>query len=176
MSNPYIGEIRMFAGNYAPEGWLFCDGAQLAIAENDALFNLIGTTYGGDGQSTFNLPDLRGRVPVHQGGASSGTNYPLGMLAGAEQVTVSTPQLPVHTHVVNVSSAGTSQSPAGAILASAANTQNTIMRVYSNNAPDTNLVSSTITSTGGGQPHANIQPSIGINFIISLFGIYPSQQ
>jgi len=175
MSDPYIGEIRMFGGNFPPNGWAFCDGALLPISGNDALFTLIGTTYGGDGQETFGLPDLRGRVPLHMGqGPGISQNYVIGESAGVESVTLSTQQIPVHTHTARASSTGQVITPANNVMATATSSQAGV-RVYSTNAPDTNLHPSTITPAGGSQPHENTQPSLGINFIISLFGIFPSQ-
>ena len=168
MASPYIGEIRMFCGNFAPAGWNFCNGALLAIAENDTLFNLIGTTYGGDGQNTFALPDLQGRLPVHMGTGGGGT-YTLAQTAGAESVTLTGPQLPPHSHPLGTASAATTASPAGAVPADAA-----AIKVY---GPPTSLVGMTDTTdggTGGSQPHDNLMPYLCINFIISLFGVYPS--
>lgn len=165
MSNPYIGEIRIFAGNFAPVGWMFCEGQQLPISENDALFNLIGTTYGGDGQSTFALPDLRGRIPVH-----TGPNFTLAQTGGAESVTLSIQQIPVHNHALLASqNVATQPSPSGNLLA-----QSTLAQMYIQDVADTPLASSTISSIGGSQPHSNLQPFLCVNFIISLYGIYPS--
>ena len=172
MSEPYIGEIRMFGGTYAPVGWAFCDGAQVAISENDALFNLIGTTYGGDGQSTFNLPDLRGRTPVHQGtNPGTGTSYTLGEQAGVETVTLTTQQIPQHNHALMATNAiGTQANPGGNLLANSQGPQ-----PYIQENPDGALNPQAVTPFGGSQPHDNLQPFLGINFIISLYGIYPSQ-
>jgi microcystin-dependent protein len=170
MSNPYIGEIRMFGGNFAPAGWAFCSGDTLDISQNDALFNLIGTTYGGDGQQTFNLPDLRGRVPVHQGQSPGTSNYILGQNGGTESVTLTTNQMPAHNHPFTASSAnGTQGSPTDGIPAS--NTQNQ----YSAANAVQPMKAGLIPSTGGSQPHDNMMPFLVINFIISLFGIFPSQ-
>ena len=171
MSEPYVGEIRMFGGNFAPQGWAFCGGQQLPIAEYDVLFNLIGTTYGGDGQTTFNLPDLRGRVPIHQGTARSGTNYPLGLTGGAELVTLSSQTIPAHTHPLSASTVIAQQStPTNNVLA---NSQG--LPPYIQEDPDNSLGPQAMSSAGGSQPHENRQPFLGINFIISLFGIFPSQ-
>jgi microcystin-dependent protein len=172
MSEPYIGEIRMFGGNFAPVGWMFCDGAQLAISDNDTLFNLIGTTYGGDGQTTFNLPDLRGRAPVHQGtNPATGTSYTLGEQAGVETVTLTTQQIPQHTHALTATNAiGTQANPGGNLLANSQGPQ-----PYIQENPDGSLNPQAVTPFGGSQPHENLQPFLGINFIISLYGIYPSQ-
>ena len=179
MSTPYIGEIRMFGGNFAPQGWVFCNGQQLSISEYDTLFNLIGTTYGGDGQSTFQVPNLGSRVPVHQG-QGSGSAYTLGQMAGTETVTLSTQQLPVHSHPLIVSNnAGDSNTPQqNQALASMGPAESaTLMNTYAppSGANQVTLAGTSIMPAGGSQPHTNIQPSLGINFIISLFGIYPSQ-
>ena|ERR1022692_3560582 len=170
MSQPYVGEIRMFAGNFAPSGWAFCAGQLLAIAENDTLFNLIGTTYGGDGQSTFALPDLRSRVPINQGQGSGLSNYPLAQNGGFETVTLQLAQIPSHTHVPAANSAvGSSTSPSGNFWAERSGTNE-----YSNVTPNGNMNAGTLQSTGGSQPHDNMLPFLAINFIISLFGVYPS--
>ncbi len=170
MSQPFVGEIRLFGGNFAPAGWMFCDGALLAIAENDTLFNLIGTTYGGDGQSTFALPDLRGRVPIHQG-ARQGTTFTLAESGGVENVTLATAQVPAHTHSLLASSSGATVAPAaGNVLA-----QTPSYTPYITAPPNTPLSPLAISATGGSQPHSNIQPYLCVNYIISLFGIYPSQ-
>ena len=167
MSSPYIGEIRMFGGNFAPVGWALCNGALVPISENDALFNLIGTTYGGDGQSTFALPDLRGRAPVH-----TGSGFTLGQRAGTETVTLTTSQIPVHTHPMLASKDAANQiTGAGGVLASPVS-----LATYFNSPPDnTALNAAAVLPAGGNQPHDNMQPYLAINFIISLFGIFPSQ-
>lgn len=165
MGQPYIGEIRMFAGNFAPVGWMLCDGSILPISQNDTLFNLIGTTYGGDGQTTFALPDLRGRVPLHQG-----SGFALAQTGGAETVTLTVNQIPAHSHVPQANSgSGTQTSPAGNVWAASSNFP------YSTNAPGSNMDPSAIGQAGGSQPHDNMVPFVGINFIISLFGVFPSQ-
>jgi microcystin-dependent protein len=171
MAQPYVGEIRMFAGNFAPAGWMFCDGTTLPISENETLFQLIGTTYGGDGESTFNLPDLRGRVPVHQGTSpATGTNYTLGEQAGVETVTLTTQQSPQHTHALMATTkVGTQANPGGNLLANSQGPQ-----PYIQESPDGSLNAQALTAAGGNQPHENRQPYLGINFIISLFGIFPS--
>ena len=175
MSSPYIGEIRMFGGNFNPNGWAFCDGTTLAISENPTLFQLIGTTYGGDGQSTFNLPDLRGRVPIHMGTARSGTSYVIGQSAGVESVTLTTNQIPVHNHALQATASQPSLTPLGALPATANSTLPGTNVYGASTGNGTSLVSTTIQGTGGNQPHDNIQPYLCINFIISLFGIFPSQ-
>jgi microcystin-dependent protein len=168
MAQPYVGEIRMFAGNFAPAGWMFCDGATLPISENETLFNLIGTTYGGDGQSTFNLPDLRGRAPMHMG--NNGATFALAQMAGVEAVTVTTNQLPLHNHAFVAANVNADQTDASNNLV--ANTAT--ISLYANENPNNNMNAGAIAPSGGGQPHENLQPYLGINFIISLFGIYPS--
>jgi microcystin-dependent protein len=165
MSSPYIGEIRLFAGNFAPVGWAFCNGQTIAISENDTLFNLIGTTYGGDGQSTFNLPNLQSRVPLHMGGG-----YTIGESGGVESVTLTTQTLPAHSHPwLATTSAAQNASPEKNAFASGTAT------VYSNAAPNTPMNNGVVGFFGGSQPHDNIQPYICINYIISLYGIYPTQ-
>jgi microcystin-dependent protein len=170
MAQPYIGEIRMFAGNFAPAGWAFCDGSLMPISENDALFVLIGTTYGGDGQETFGLPDLRGRLPLHQG-TFQGQTFQMGEAAGVESVTLTTNQIPVHTHaMLAVSGPVANSDPNNGILAKPTG------NIY--NSVATNIVQfspQAITPTGGSQPHDNFQPYLCISFIISLFGLFPSQ-
>jgi microcystin-dependent protein len=167
MSSPFIGEIRMFGGNFAPAGWAFCDGSLIPISENDALFNLIGTTYGGDGQSTFALPDLRSRVPVHVG-----PGFALAQSGGVETVTLTTSQIPAHSHVPQANAnAGTQVSPAGGVWA----VSNPSLNQYSALAPNATLNAAALGSSGGSQPHDNMAPFLTINFILSLFGIFPSQ-
>ncbi len=165
MGQPFVGEIRLFAGNFAPVNWMFCDGALVAISENPTLFNLIGTTYGGDGQQTFAVPDLRGRVPIHQG-----SSFVIGQVSGSENVTLTVNQIPVHSHPAqSASGGGTSNSPAGNVCADWTGSQ------YSDVAPTGQMKAGLLGSTGGSQPHDNMMPFVGINFIISLFGIFPSQ-
>ncbi len=172
MSNPYIGEIRLFAGNFAPVGWAFCDGQLLAISENDALFNLIGTTYGGDGQSTFALPDLRGRVPVHMGSdPNGGSTYVIGQQGGAETVTLSLQQIPTHSHVQQASTDAASNAYGPSAVTGASAT--TVFY----GAPTTTaaMAANAITSAGSSLPHDNMAPYLALSFIISLFGIFPTQ-
>jgi microcystin-dependent protein len=169
MANPYVGEIRVFAGNFAPEGWALCDGAILAIAQYDALFNLIGTTYGGDGQNTFALPNLSGRVLVHQG-----SSYTIGQAGGLEAVTLTTAALPVHSHGVSgTATSATAANPGPSVAMAATPTGESIYD--GNTANQISLASGAITTAGGNQSHQNLQPFIAISYIISLFGIYPSQ-
>jgi microcystin-dependent protein len=170
MSDPYIGEIRMFGGSFAPAGWAFCNGATIPISENDALFTLIGTTYGGDGQETFKLPDLQGRIPIHQGGVS---NHVIGELGGVESVTLTTAQIPKHNHpVVATTNQGNLPDPGNNLVARSA-TPN-IFR-YTSDQPDVQLAPQSVSPVGGSQPHDNLAPYLCINYIISLFGIFPSQ-
>ena len=171
MAQPYVGEIRMFAGNFPPSGWMFCEGAPLSISENETLFQLIGTTYGGDGEETFNLPNLASRVPVHMGTGPDGTTYQIGEMAGVEEVTLSTQQIPNHTHPLTASTApGTTSSPGNAVLAQTPAS----ITPYIEDVPAANMAAGAVGSAGGSQPHENCQPFLCINFIISLFGIFPS--
>jgi microcystin-dependent protein len=167
MGNPYVGEIRMFGGNFAPAGWAFCEGQLLAISQNDVLFNLIGTTYGGDGQETFALPDLRGRIPIHQG-----NGFTIAEASGTETVTLTVQQIPVHQHTpVASNDSGAAQSPQnGYWAATAAGTQ-----IYSAPAGVNPMHPQAIAPTGGSQPHENMAPYLCVNFILSLFGVFPSQ-
>jgi microcystin-dependent protein len=171
MSQPYVGEIRMFGGNFAPAGWQFCDGSILSIAENQVLFQLIGTIYGGDGQNTFAVPDLRGRVPVHQGQGPGTSNRIIGELGGTENVTITNQQLPLHNHTAQVSSnTGTTGTPSPGVTLGVADVD-----LYIAESPTVNMNALSISSAGGSQPHSNIQPYLAVNFIISLFGIFPVQ-
>ena len=166
MAQPYVGEIRMFAGNFAPAGWMFCEGQLLPISEYETLFNLIGTTYGGDGQSTFALPDLRGRIPLH-----FGNGFTLAETGGVETVTLTTSQIPAHAHpFIATTNLADANSVSNNLLS-----QPTVILEYFANAPTLAMSASSIGSTGGSQPHDNFQPYLCINFIISLFGIFPSQ-
>jgi microcystin-dependent protein len=171
MSQPYVGEIRMFGGSFAPAGWAFCNGQTLPISENETLFNLIGTTYGGDGQETFNLPDLQGRVPLHMGTGPDGNTYQLGEKDGVESVTLSANQVPVHNHAL-VASGTSAQAPQpqGAVLA-----QTITVQPYISDTGQVALAPASVTPIGGSQPHENMQPYLCISFIISLFGIFPHQ-
>lgn len=165
MSEPYVGEIRMVGFNFAPNGWALCNGQLLAISQYDTLFNLIGTTYGGDGQQTFALPNLQGRIPFHQG-----NSFVLGQTSGTETVTLVTSQLPTHTHPLAANSSGGSQSaPTGGYWA-----QSTLDQ-YSTAAASHSMAATAVGSAGGSQPHDNMPPFLVINFVISLFGIYPTQ-
>jgi microcystin-dependent protein len=165
MAQPYVGEIRMFAGNFAPAGWMFCEGQLLPISENETLFNLIGTTYGGDGQSTFALPDLRGRLPVHQG-----NGFILAETGGVEEVTLTANQIPAHAHsLLATTSIASAIDPATRIPA-----QTSTYDAYQTAPANAPMAPQSVTGTGGSQPHSNMQPYLCVDFIISLFGIFPS--
>ena len=168
MAQPFVGEIRMFAGNFPPAGWMFCDGQPFPISENDTLFVVIGTTYGGDGESTFNLPNLQSRIPIHQGTGPDGTTYQLGEAAGTEAETLTVQQIPSHTHPLIASGeAGSTSNPAGAMVA-------TGVTVYRPAPAVAAMNSGSISPVGGSQPHENMQPFLCVNYIISLFGLFPS--
>ena len=165
MAQPYVGEIRMFGGNFAPVNWMFCEGQLLSIAQNSTLFNLIGTTYGGDGQTTFALPDLRGRMPVHQG-----SGYVIGQRGGVEQVALTPNQMPMHNHPAAAQTgAGNQASPSAGVWAASALNQ------YAPGPPNATMSPNALQSAGGGLPHNNFMPYATVSFIISLYGIYPSQ-
>ena len=167
MAQPYVGEIRMFAGNFAPAGWMFCEGQLLPISENETLFQLIGTTYGGDGESTFALPDLRGRIPIHQG-----NGFILAETGGAEEITLTVNQIPAHTHPALCSiNTSTGTATVGTVL-SAPPDVNTLP--YGTDAPTGAMNPQSVGPVGGSQPHTNFQPYLCVDFIISLFGIFPS--
>lgn len=167
MAQPYVGEIRIFAGNFAPVGWHFCEGQLLPISENETLFQLIGTTYGGDGQSTFALPDLRGRIPIHQG-----NGFILAETGGAEEITLTVNQIPAHSHPLLASTVpATDGNPGGRVLAEPGTAG---AFLYLEDVPSVTLAPSSVSSVGGSQPHTNFQPYLCVNFIISLFGIFPS--
>ena len=179
MSDQYVGEIRMFAGNYAPEGWAFCDGSTLPINGNEALYSLIGVTYGGDGQTNFKLPDLRGRLPVHKGqNAQTGTTYAMGQQGGVEKVTLTSGQLPAHTHPVNAQAGavpGSLKNPNNAFWATSSTGQYAASTSTTTVTPDTKLGNQAISAVGGGQAHDNMMPFLTVSFIIALNGLYPSQ-
>jgi microcystin-dependent protein len=161
---PYVGEIRIFAGNFAPAGWAFCEGQILPIADNETLFFVLGTRYGGDGVTTYGLPNLLGRLPVHQG-----SGFVMGATGGVEEVTLTTDQTPSHTHpLVGSSQAATKRNPENAVLGQA------LSQIYINDTPATSLGATAIGSIGGSEPHNNLQPFLCVNYIISLFGLYPS--
>lgn len=171
----YVGEIRMFAGNFPPNGWMFCEGQPLPISENDVLFQLIGTTYGGDGQETFNLPNLASRIPIHMGTGPDGTTYQIGEMAGTEQETLTIQQTPSHNHPLQASTSTSTLSPGNALMTVPTSTQQGILPYNKTIAPATPLHPNTVQAAGGSQPHENTQPFLCINFIISLFGVFPSQ-
>jgi len=165
MAQPYVGELRIFAGNFAPAGWMFCEGQLLPISQNETLFQLIGTTYGGDGQSTFALPDLRGRIPIHQG-----NGFILAETGGTEEVTLTTQQIPAHGHPFLAAAVTGDQTTANGALPA----NSVTITPYLNTAPDAGFAAAAVTPTGGSQPHTNFQPYLCVDFIISLFGIFPS--
>jgi microcystin-dependent protein len=167
MAQPYVGEIRMFAGNFAPAGWMFCDGQLLPISENETLFQLIGTTYGGDGESTFALPNLQGRLPLHSGNAMT-----LAETGGVETVTLTTQQIPAHPHALLATTNQAAQNPPAQQVLAQSPTQNAFP--YGTDVPPATLNPGSISPVGGAQPHTNFQPYLCVNFIVSLFGIFPS--
>ncbi len=164
----YVGEIRQFGGNFAPQGWAFCNGQLMSISENDVLFTLVGTTYGGDGQNTFGLPNLQGRVPIHQG--TNQTTYVMGQLAGQEQVTLATNQLPTHNHLATASSVGGSDNPSGNVWGAS-----TTGLPYEVPPGSVTMNPGSIGMAGSTLPHDNMHPFLAVSFIISLYGIYPTQ-
>ncbi|SJZ50070.1 phage tail protein [Sediminibacterium ginsengisoli] len=173
----YVGEIRLFAGSYAPVGWAICNGASISVSGNPGLFALIGTTYGGDGVNTFNLPDLRGRVPVSFGVISGGTNnYVLGQTGGAVSVTIDESTMPAHNHAMVASTApATTTSPNGAVLAQSNGAGGTYSAVdfYNPAAANGTLDTATVVNTGGAGSHNNLMPYVVMNFIIALSGNFP---
>ena len=170
--DPLIGEIKLFAGNFAPRGWAFCEGQLLPISQNTALFSILGTTYGGDGRTTFALPDLRGRVAIQEGTGPGLSTYRLGQRGGQEFVTLNTSEIPPHRHSVNaVSATGNNASPQNNYLANTAG----LDREYSDTNPDIQMNGSMIGSVGGGQAHENRHPFLTLNYIIALTGVFPSR-
>jgi len=170
MAEAYVGEVRLVGFNFAPYGWALCQGQLMPISQYETLFNLIGTTYGGDGQQTFALPNLQGRIPLHQGTGSSGTPYVIGQISGTETVTLNINQYPSHNHqaVVNSATSGGSTAPNNRTLCGG-------QTVYRNQAPDVAMNSAMLSSVGGSLPHENVQPFVALNWVISLYGVYPSQ-
>lgn len=168
---PYVGQIMAFGGNFAPQGWALCDGSLLPISQYDVLFNLIGTTYGGDGQTTFALPDLRGRVALHQGQGPGLSYYALGESGGVEAVTLTVDQLPLHNHPAMANSnPGTISNPQGAVWAASP------VNIYiAGGVANTTMAATSISASGGSQPHENMLPFLTLNFCIATEGIYPSQ-
>ena len=172
MAQPYIGEIRCFGFNFSPQGWAFCNGQLISISQNAALFNLIGTTYGGDGLNTFALPDLRSRVPVHQG-SFAGVTHVVGQVGGVENVTLTGQEIPAHSHlIVATSNAATLKRPVPNTFYAASSSGNNF---YEAGTTLTALANNTVSSAGGGQPHNNIQPYLTLNWCIAMFGIFPSR-
>ncbi len=173
MAEPFVGEIRMFAGNFAPRGWALCDGQLLAVSQNDALFSLLGTIYGGDGRTTFGLPDLRGRVPLHMGTGPGLSQRRIGSNGGSEEVTLTVNELASHNHNAQAAAApADSEVATNRVFALGETSQ----PIYRNEAADWSFDSSMVQNTGGGQSHVNLMPTLCINFIIALVGIYPSRQ
>lgn len=175
MAEPFIGQIVMFGGNFAPRNWAFCDGQLLQISQFQALFSILGTTYGGDGRTTFGLPELRGRVPMHPGNGPGLSSRRLGEKSGVEDVTLTTAQMPSHTHQAKCDKtvgAGHTNVAEGAVWANDAGASTA---TYSTNIPDADMASAAITNMGGGQSHTNVQPFQTVNFIIALNGIFPSR-
>ena len=170
MSQPFVGEIRMFGGSFAPAGWAFCNGQLLPISENDSLFILLGTTYGGDGQETFELPNLQSRIHLHMWQSSGTSSYTIGEQGGAEQVTLTTNQIPSHTHPPLASNTGGADTPSNNFWADSA-----LGKPYAAAPPAVLMNPATITPTGGSQPHDNMLPFLCVTYIISLFGEFPSQ-
>ena len=171
MSEPFTGEVRMFAGNFAPMGWALCDGQLLAVSQNNALFSLLGTIYGGDGRTTYGIPDLRGRIPIHAGSGPGLTTRRLGAKGGSETVTVSVNQLPAHSHNLFASSAAATTGTATDNV-SAATTANAYATSL---ATSQTLNSAAVSQKGGSSSHTNLMPTLCVNFIIALYGIYPSR-
>lgn len=165
MSQPFVGEIRIFAGNFAPAGWMFCEGQLLAISENETLFQLVGTTYGGDGESTFALPDLRGRLPIHQG-----NGFVLAETGGAEEITLTVNQIAAHSHpLLAAGVVGNDPNPSANLLS-----ESSVASLHQAGSPSTAMAAQSVSSVGGSQPHTNLQPYLCVDFIISLFGLFPS--
>ena len=171
MSEPFVGEIRMFAGNFAPRGWAFCDGQLLAVSQNDALFSLLGTIYGGDGRTTFGLPDMRGRIAIHAGSGPGLSPRRLGAKFGTEKETLTVNELPSHTHPLQATDdASNNQQPANALPGRAQ------IDAYTSDFSAQHFATTAISSVGGSRSHLNLMPFLCINFIIALYGIYPSRQ
>ena len=171
MSEPFVGEIRMFAGNFAPRGWAFCDGQLLAVSQNDALFSLFGTIYGGDGRTTFGLPDLRGRIPIHAGSGPGLSPRSLGAKGGAENVTLTVNQLPSHSHTAQGSTAVANETaPAGRVVGQAGG-----FDFFQSGTGSAAMSTSMVTGVGGSRSHSNLMPFLCVHFIVALFGIFPSR-
>ena len=172
MQDPFIGNVILFGGTFAPVGWAFCDGSLVSISENDALFSLIGTTYGGDGQASFALPDLRGRIAVSQGQGPGLGTYVIGQQAGTEAVTLLPSQIPPHSHMVLSNSAAAATNVPNANFLAA---QSTLSEYIPGTAANSVMNPAAIANSTGGQPHSNMMPSLALNYIIALQGIYPQQ-
>ena len=172
MSEPFVAEIRIFAGNFAPRGWAFCNGQLLPVSQNTALFSLIGTTYGGDGRSTTALPNLQGRAPMQPGRGPGLTDRRLGQRGGVETVTLTEAQMPNHTHTLRARNAPAS---ANAPSDQTSLARSSLGNAYHEGTPDASLADQALLSTGGSQPHNNLQPYLTMNFIIALVGLYPSR-
>jgi microcystin-dependent protein len=170
-SQPFLGQILIVGFNFAPEGWAFCDGSLLPLSENTALFSLLGTTYGGNGTTTFALPDLRGRVPIGSGQGPGLSDYELGALGGQEVVTLTIAQMPAHTHpLLGQSAVGTTANPTGGVWGAQSR-----LDVYSSATPDSPMGGQAVSSSGGGLPYSSRSPYLTINYIIALAGVYPSR-
>ncbi|TNE48587.1 MAG: phage tail protein [Deltaproteobacteria bacterium] len=174
-SQPYLGQLMLFGGNFAPRGWAFCDGQLLPISQNSALFSLLGTIYGGDGRTTFALPDLRGRAPIHKGNGPGLSNYNIGAKAGTERITLNVNQLPSHSHTVRAyNGTGGGPNPNNGVLSTYGSTLPPV-GPYSTQTPNTNLSTQTIANTGGNQQVDIRQPVLAMSWCIALVGIYPSR-
>jgi microcystin-dependent protein len=173
MSEPFIGIITIFGGNFAPVGWAYCNGQQMPIAQYEALFTLLGTTYGGDGQNTFALPDMRSRMPIHSGQGTGLSQYRVGQTGGSEQVTLLANQMPPHNHVARASTTSNQTVPTNNVWGGGDSSSPTAL--YTSGPVDATMSSKATNGAGGSQPHQNVQPILAMNFIIALEGIYPSQ-
>ena len=174
-SEPYLGSIAMFAGNFAPRGWALCSGQLLSIAQNTALFSILGTTFGGNGQTTFALPDLRGREPVGVGQGPGLSDIQLGQMSGTENVTLVTANLPAHNHPINCDNNASSAAQPSGLIPGLAGDRSTTLTIYSSNTPNAQMGPQTVGLTGSGVPVATRDPYLGINFIIAVEGIFPSR-
>jgi microcystin-dependent protein len=176
MSDPFIAEVKIFAGNFAPRGWAFCDGQLLSIAQNTALFSLVGTTYGGDGRTTMGLPNLQGRAPMHPGNGPGLTPRRLGETGGVQTVTLTAAQMPSHTHTAQVTTQpGSDDDPQNDAVLGAGSTPATLLYGASTSTLDGEMAGAALANYGGGQAHNNLQPVLALNYIIALVGLYPSR-
>jgi microcystin-dependent protein len=169
MADPFVGEIRLFGGNFAPQGWALCNGQLLAIAQNTALFSLLGTNYGGDGRTTFALPDLRGRAPIHMGQGSGLTPRSIGSVSGRETVALTTQECPVHSHSASGANGANQPSPVGNFWSTDPNGNTAAYSTTANSV----MSLAAIGAAGAGQPHDNMQPYLAVNYIIALAGVFP---